>query len=64
MTELTEDEMANEEIEISARALEDMRDVLEELGYVNAQYAKADKVIARIKQKFGLENWLRHYGHL
>lgn len=51
------------EVEITSQALSDMRDVLEEMGVVNAQHAPAGKVIARIRKMFGLENWLRHYGY-
>jgi hypothetical protein len=56
--------MAKQEVEITAEALSDMRDVCEEMGFVNAQYAKPEAVIKRIRSEFGLENWLRHYGHL
>jgi hypothetical protein len=51
------------EVEITATALSDMRDVLEEIGYVTAQTAKPEAVIKRIKSEFGLERWLRHYGY-
>ena len=59
-------EMA-QEIKITAGALSDMRDVLEEVpfNYVNAQYAKEKAVLKAIKRHFGsVENWLRQYGYL
>jgi hypothetical protein len=56
--------MAKQEIEIPGRAIEDMRDVLEEQGFVNAQRAPEAKVIKKIDQLWGLEKWLRYYGHL
>jgi hypothetical protein len=52
------------EIEINDRILGDMRDVLEEQGFVNAQQAPRDKVIKKIDKLWGLEKWLRHYGYL
>lgn len=59
MTEQT----ATAEIAVTDAALADMRDVLMEMGFVAAEWAPREKVVAKIDRKFGLENWLRHYGH-
>jgi hypothetical protein len=59
MTEQT----ATTEITVTNRAVADMRDVLMEMGFVAAEWAPRENVIAKIDRKFGLQNWLNHFGH-
>ncbi|MFC3454024.1 hypothetical protein [Amycolatopsis speibonae] len=51
--------------EITNEALGDMRDVLvRDFGIIAAEWAPAEKVIAKIRVKFGsVEHFLNHYGH-
>lgn len=55
-----------EEIEVSWRAVEDMRDVLIEHGFVAAEHADADKIVKKIRKWWpgGVAGFLKHYGHL
>ncbi|MFB9926016.1 hypothetical protein ACFORO_12445 [Amycolatopsis halotolerans] len=51
------------EITVTDRAVEDMRDTLLEMGFVGAARAPRENIIRKIDKKFGLEHWLRYYGH-
>lgn len=58
--------MAKQEVEISWRAVEDMRDVLLEHGFVAAKHAEPEQIVKKIKKWWpgGVVAFLKHHGHL
>lgn len=53
------------EVELSWRAIEDMRDVLLENGFVAAQHATPEQIARKIQKWWpgGVNAFLKHYGH-